>query len=642
MFIFDLSIFLQGKIFYYHGIIVLILFVVGFILLMKAIKTIKKLKLDNERLIKRGKYLVAIYNQVPIGVIFGNDKHKLVDCNPMFEKITGRSKKELRSLSWKEYTHPDDVMIEMELFWKFVNKEINYYNITKRYIKANGEIVWVNLSMAPIEIQSLAITHIGIVQDVTERVLLDQALKESERSKATLLKNLPGMAYRCHYDRSWTMEFVSDGCYEITGYKPESLLYNRDISYNDLICPEYQEYLWNKWGEILTIKEYFKNEYEIITASGERKWVYEQGCGVYDEDGNVIAIEGLVIDISQQKQREAHICYLNNHDLLTGLYNRHYFEETISRIDAEPNLPISIIIGDINGLKLVNEAYGTDKGDELLNSVAKILKKYCQEADILTRIGGDEFALILPNTSYQYAQERIRVIEQACSTHHNLSLSLGCATKKTKFELISNTIKDAEDNMLLNKLLKSHSFHSNLIASLKATLYAESQETDEHAQRLIKYSQLIGKDLNLSETTLNELELLCTLHDIGKIGIDDRILKKAGPLTNEEWEQMKRHPEIGYRIAMASPELRAIAPYILCHHERWDGSGYPQGLKGEEIPLTSRIIAVIDAFDAMTNERCYQATKSFEEAIQELKDCAGTQFDPHIVNAFIKVFTEIN
>lgn len=230
---------------------------------------------------------------------------------------------------------------------------------------------------------------------------------------------------------------------------------------------------------------------------------------------------------------------MNNHDLLTGLYNRHYFEETISRIDAEPNLPISIIIGDINGLKLVNEAYGTDKGDELLNSVAKILKKYCQEADILTRIGGDEFALILPNTSYQDAQERIRVIEQACSKHHNLSLSLGCATKKTKFELISNTIKDAEDNMLLNKLLKSHSFHSNLIASLKATLYAKSQETDEHAQRLIKYSQLIGKDLNLSETTLNELELLCTLHDIGKIGIDDRILKKAGPLTNEEWEQMK-------------------------------------------------------------------------------------------------------
>lgn len=625
------------KILYYHGVFALIFFIITVIMLFKVKKINKQLKFERDKLTKREEYLIAIYNQVPIGIVFGNNKHKIVDCNPMFEKITGRSKKELLKLDWKEYTHPDDVYVEIELFKKFISKELNYYSITKRYIKPNGEMVWVYFSIAPIEIRSLAITHIGIVQDVTERVLLDQALKESERSKATLLINLPGMAYRCNFDRDWTMQFVSDGCFELTGYKPESLLYNRELSYNDLISSEYQEYLWNKWIEVLAKKELFKDEYEIITANGEKKWVYEQGCGVYDENGNVIAIEGLIIDITKQKQREEHIRYLNDHDQLTGLYNRKYFEEAIERIDNEKNLPISIIIGDINGLKLVNEAYGTDKGDELLKSVANILQAHSKAGDILTRIGGDEFALILPRTSYQDAQEYIKEIEKACNEYSNLSLSLGCATKKAKYELISNTIKDAEDNMLLNKLLQSHSFHSNLIASLKATLYAKSQETEEHAQRLIKYSRLIGKELDLPDTTLNELELLCTLHDIGKIGIDDSILKKAGPLTYEEWEEMKRHPEIGYRIAMASPELRSIANYILCHHERWDGTGYPQGLKAEEIPLNSRIIAVIDAFDAMTNERCYQSKKSFAEAIQELRKCAGTQFDPNIVEIFIDI-----
>jgi len=625
------------KILYYHGVFALIFFIITVIMLFKVKKINKQLKFERDKLTKREEYLIAIYNQVPIGIVFGNNKHKIVDCNPMFEKITGRSKKELLKLDWKEYTHPDDVYVEIELFKKFISKELNYYSITKRYIKPNGEMVWVYFSIAPIEIRSLAITHIGIVQDVTERVLLDQALKESERSKATLLINLPGMAYRCNFDRDWTMQFVSDGCFELTGYKPESLLYNRELSYNDLISSEYQEYLWNKWIEVLAKKELFKDEYEIITANGEKKWVYEQGCGVYDENGNVIAIEGLIIDITKQKQREEHIRYLNDHDQLTGLYNRKYFEEAIERIDNEKNLPISIIIGDINGLKLVNEAYGTDKGDELLKSVANILQAHSKAGDILTRIGGDEFALILPRTSYQDAQEYIKEIEKTCNEYSNLSLSLGCATKKAKYELISNTIKDAEDNMLLNKLLQSHSFHSNLIASLKATLYAKSQETEEHAQRLIKYSRLIGKELDLPDTTLNELELLCTLHDIGKIGIDDRILKKAGPLTYEEWEEMKRHPEIGYRIAMASPELRSIANYILCHHERWDGTGYPQGLKAEEIPLSSRIIAVIDAFDAMTNERCYQSKKSFAEAIQELRKCAGTQFDPNIVEIFIDI-----
>ncbi|MDD4076822.1 MAG: HD-GYP domain-containing protein, partial [Bacilli bacterium] len=172
------------------------------------------------------------------------------------------------------------------------------------------------------------------------------------------------------------------------------------------------------------------------------------------------------------------------------------------------------------------------------------------------------------------------------------------------------------------------------------TVYARSQETEEHAERLQELSRLVGMKINLSEVELDELSLLAALHDIGKVGIDDTILKKPGKLTAEEWIEMKKHPEIGYRIAMASPELMSIANYILCHHERWDGKGYPQGLKGKQIPLLSRIISVIDAFDAMTQDRPYRQALSMEEALEEIRVNAGTQFDPEAARIFIEVIQQ--
>ena len=169
-------------------------------------------------------------------------------------------------------------------------------------------------------------------------------------------------------------------------------------------------------------------------------------------------------------------------------------------------------------------------------------------------------------------------------------------------------------------------------------MYARSYETEEHAERLIKLSRRIGDQMDLSEKNLVDLELLSILHDIGKIGIDDRILNKPGPLTHEEWAAMKKHPEIGYRIAMSASEFQSVAELILCHHERWDGKGYPQGLKGEEIPLQSRIIAIADAYDAMTEDRVYHKGITHEEALEEIKAKAGTQFDPVIAELFISSF----
>ncbi|HWT27519.1 MAG TPA: HD domain-containing phosphohydrolase, partial [Mobilitalea sp.] len=372
------------------------------------------------------------------------------------------------------------------------------------------------------------------------------------------------------------------------------------------------------------------------------------GQGVYNKENEVEAIEGLIIDISERRKREEEINYMSYHDALTGLYNRRFFDEEKLRLDNEDYYPLTVIIGDINGVKFVNSALGHQEGDKLIAKMAQILISSCRDGDVLARTGGDEFSILLPKTGYEEAYSVIRQIsklreeenklneeENKLNETFNHSISLGCATKNSKEESFSSIIKEAEESMYRHKLLQNKSLHSSIISSMKSSLYEKSQETEEHAQRLIELSKGIGESMNLLEEQLNELELLSTLHDIGKIGISDGILNKPDKLNPSEWEEMKRHPEMGYRIAMSTPELAPIADYILCHHERWDGSGYPQGLKGEDIPLLSRIISIADSYDAMTSDRSYRKAMPKEDALNEIRRNSGSQFDPKIVEIFL-------
>ncbi len=479
--------------------------------------------------------------------------------------------------------------------------------------------------------------------DVTGRKKVEDELRESERSKSVLLSNLPGMAYRCNFDRNWTMQFVSDGCKDLTGYRPENLINNHNLSFNDIISPEYREYLWNTWVYVIQNKKHFREEYTIITKDGELKWVLEQGQGVYNDMGEVEAIEGFITDITVQKRKEEDIRYLSYHDGLTGIYNRIYFEKEKKRLDDKEFLPLTIMIGDINGLKLTNDAFGHDEGDNLIVRTSKLIQEALGEEGVLARTGGDEFAILLPNTDSEQAYKIMKKILKAQEEKNRntpnstayLNFSLGFATKETIDQDLSKIQKLAEEYMYKRKLLERSSLHSSIIKSIKTTMYENSQETEAHAERLQLLVRLIGKKLNLNQVQHDELALLATLHDIGKVGIDKKILNKPGKLTEEEWIEMKKHPEIGYRIAMASPDLMSIAKYILYHHERWDGKGYPQGLSKDEIPLHSRILAVADAYDAMTNDRIYHKAISKEEALAEIKANAGTQFDPQIVECFL-------
>ncbi len=363
----------------------------------------------------------------------------------------------------------------------------------------------------------------------------------------------------------------------------------------------------------------------------------------YDEKSEVIGLVGIRRDVTERIRREKEIIYLNHHDVLTGLYNRAYIQQALEFLDQEKNLPISVIEGDINGLKLINDSFGHDEGDRLIIAIAEILKKSTRDCDIVGRVGGDEFSIILPNTDSIGANQVINSIRKNCEAHsealdndiHFTSISLGQATKVESGLPLSDYVNFAEEYMYQQKMLDYKSFHSSLLISIKSTMYEKSYETEQHAERLAQQSIQLGQLMNMSKEALVALELFATVHDIGKISIDQKILTKKEPLTDEEWMEIRKHPETGYRIANSSPGLSHVAEFILSHHEWWDGSGYPRGLAGNQIPLSSRILSVVDAYDAMTHDRSYKKARSTNEAIEEMKRFSGTQFDPQLVELFV-------
>ncbi len=471
-------------------------------------------------------------------------------------------------------------------------------------------------------------------QEIAKYTNSQKELQDSNEKFKTYIETSPIGIFVA--DRFGRYILVNKKACQMTGYSEKELL-NMHIS--DYLMPDELSRGLAAFNKIIE-KGLAEGEFRVREKDGQVNWINLIGAKI--NDNSLIAF---CIDITERKEQEFRIRYLLSHDLVTSLNNRLFFEEEISRLDTEQYLPLSYIIADTNGLKLINDTMGHAAGDKILVEAAKVLKRNTRKNDILARIGGDEFAILLPQTGNSEAQAIMERIRSECQgtivdiDHQKLqlSLALGYATKTAATESFSHISKTAEDYMYRRKLLERESFHSAFLNSLKKSLFERSQETEEHAERLVSLTRMLGKAMGLKESQLNELELFSMMHDIGKISIDNNILMKAGKLTEDEWLEMKKHPGIGYRIAMTSSDLRSIAEYILCHHERWDGKGYPQGLLEESTPLFSRMLAVADAYDAMTSDRPYRKMMSKETAAAEIAKNSGTQFDPGIVKLFLEV-----
>ena len=363
---------------------------------------------------------------------------------------------------------------------------------------------------------------------------------------------------------------------------------------------------------------------------------YEARFVACSQEKIMVVVRNVTEQVVLQRQLE----YLSLHDALTGIYNRTFFEAELQRADSQRVGCVGLLLCDVDGLKIVNDSLGHDAGDRMLRCVAALLRKTCRSGDIVARIGGDEFAVLMPLQKAVMPQHYGERLQQLVAGHNEahpelpISLSLGFAVKQAGADMRS-VFKEADNRMYREKLHQQSSARSAIVRALMKALEVRDFITEGHVDRLKLLMKQFAVRLGLPDNEVNDVCLLAQFHDIGKVGIPDRILFKQGPLDEAEWSVMRQHSEIGYRIARSAPDLSPIADWVLKHHEWWNGQGYPLGLTGMEIPLPCRMLAIVDAFDAMTSDRPYRQALPAAAALAEIARCAGRQFDPVLAKEFV-------
>jgi len=578
------------------------------------------------------------------GVFLVNKDNKIIDINEAAHRLLSLSNSDIgKSVDTALYDSPE--ILEYLKMEKNLEKTVR-----KTGIRDNKLFLELRITHL-LDKKKERTGTIIIVRDITSEKIAERKLKESQNMLLNIIDFLPDATFSIDKEGrviAWNKEMES-----LTGVKKEDMLGKGDYEYSipfygerrpvlidyvigDLPEPEKQYNVIEKKGNNLVA------ELELtLNENNVHLWI--EASPLFDSNNEMIgAIESLK-NITDIKNVEKELRHISFHDNLTELYNRAYFKEELKRLNRSRQLPLSIIIADINGMKLVNDAFGHNMGDRLLKHAARILKKSCRADDILARWGGDEFIILLPTTGVKEAQEVIeRILNRCKKTRFKIpiSISMGSDTKINPRTRISTVLKKAEDSMYSSKLLSSKSVQNSIVKSLTKILFERNIKTESHSERVVSLSKRLAEKIGLPESKMDELILHAKLYDIGKVAINERILKKKSRLKKAEWDEIKKHSEIGYRIANSSSMLAPIAEYILCQHEWWDGSGYPRGLKENKIPAISRIVSLIDAYNAMISDRPYRKAYFRKRIIGELKKSSGTQFDPDLVSGFLELLDE--
>ncbi len=529
------------------------------------------------------------------------------------------------------WVHP-----ERRLIWLEKIKNEGIVTDFEMHIKTSkGKELWAMGSGITIEYEGKRCV-LSSQHDITERKQMEESLRRSEEKYRLLFENAVEAILVI---QNAEIKMCNPMAETLTGYNQQELL---KIKFTDFIYEEDKENVLDFHNKRLQgTSQGTKQQFRIVKKDGQIRWIESDGIKI-DWNGEIASLQ-FAMDITDRKSTEEKILYLSYFDQLTGLYNRRFYEEELKRLDTKRNLPITLVMADVNGLKLTNDAFGHISGDSLLKAVADIMKKELRADDILARIGGDEFVLLLPKTDSTDAQIIVSRIKDVISNTRIdkicPSVSFGWDTKKEEYEDMEKIFSQAEDFMYRRKLLEGSSMKSEMIELITRSLHERDKDEQFHSQRVAELCRKIAVAMDLNSYEIGEIVLLGLFHDIGKIGINQNILNSNKVFDERDWKEIKKHPETGYHILKSVSEFSHIAEYVLCHHERVDGNGYPRNLKGDQIPVHSRILCIAEAYDSMIHKH-YKEPISASDALNELILNSGKQFDEQIVKIFIeKVIT---
>jgi diguanylate cyclase (GGDEF)-like protein/PAS domain S-box-containing protein len=590
-------------------------------------------KLSDEALRAREEELRQLTDNMLDTVIKTDDQGRIqyssISWSTSLKGTLGYEPEHLTGYSIFDLIHPDDRAAALTAFQMSISSGVGRMEFRIRH--ADGHYLWMeSAGKALLDDQGRVVGVILGNRNITKRKQAEEKLLRTASELQTVFQALPDLYFRFSADGAFLDVQAGQGG---DLYIPKGVLLGKriqDVSF------KFGQLFQQAIDQVLQKRTLAIIEY-TITISSAKKFFEARFLPLLEDQVVVI-----VRNITERKQAEERLKYLSFHDMLTGIYNRSYFEEELERLSTKRQLPLSIIMGDINGLKIVNDTFGHQAGDRLLIDAALILKDICRKEDIVCRFGGDEFAVLLPKTKKETALRMCNRIRKTCANAQReipIRFALGAATRENLDQAFDVVLREAENMMYRDKPLDSRNTRFTMITSFQRALADRSAETPEHDRRIQDLVTGMGSRIGLSIKEQNELILLSALHDIGQIAIPSNILMKPCSLTESEWELIKKHPEIGGRIARSVPDLFGIAEAILSHHERWDGTGYPHGLQGQQIPLLARILALADTYDVMTNGRPYKKAIDPKAAVQEIRRCSGTQFDPELVNVFVSMLS---